>query len=50
MIKEEGGKTIIVKDERRELIKLRTVFWKAWNIRRPSDEVPLTLRHQTSFL
>src|SRR5258705_550684 len=40
---------IIVKDERRGLIKLRVIFWRAWNIRRPSNNVPLTLRYQTSI-
>jgi len=44
-----GEEAIIVKDEGRGLIKLRAVFWKTWNIRRPSNDEPLTLRDQTSI-
>ena len=48
-MRRKGEETIIVNDEGRELIKLRAVFWKNWNIRRPSDDEPLTLRNQTSI-
>src|SRR5258707_8712309 len=48
-MRRKGEETIIINDEGRELIKLRVAFWKAWNIRRPSDDELLTLRNQTSI-